>query len=219
MEILCNDVLEIASKLLKERMNLTIIVAMKESDDSLLIGADSMNTEDGGLKAIGAVKLFRHDKENIVWGTSGNREISRHEFSPWLQSLSIEGGWEWLKLTIADKIAELNGRQRERETKAGVPHNSESVIGCLLVGWLNGESQIYEFTNDGRIDSYIQDQFRAIGGGMPVAHGAYGAMKRTLGIENLNKFKIILETTITSTIACGGKFFIKRVNKDGVIDV
>lgn len=214
---ICYDFKKADEQPLERRGDMTIIIAMKETDDSLLIGADTMTTEDGDMKAEMPTKLFKHGSHNIVWGASGNKEISAHEFSPWLQSLNIEGDWEWLKLKIADKIAKLNGRQRKRVKKAGLTAPPESLMSCLLVGWVNGESQIYEFTNDGRIESYKSVGFRAIGSGDAIAYGAYGVMRRTKELPE-TKLKIILDTTVKLDIHCGKPVRMKRVTKDKVED-
>ena len=216
---LCNDDLGLDARPFEERRKLTVIVAMKESDDSLLIAADSMNIESDQLKADHQVKLHKHDKENIVWGFTGNRGLGRDDFSPWLKTFDAGGDWQKFKIKVADKLAELNGEQRNRSSKAGIQPSPESTITCLLVGWLNNKPQILEFTDDGRIDSYLQDSFRAIGGGMVVAHRAYGALLRVTGIEPLDKFKIIVDTTIKSAAVCGGIPFIQRVKRDGIEDI
>jgi hypothetical protein len=192
---------------------------MKESNDSLLIGADSMNLESMQLKSNNSMKLFKHDKEKIVWGTAGNRGLGRDDFSPWLRKLDVNGDWQELKTKVADKIAELNGEQRIRTTKAGVVPTDDMVINCLLVGWINGEPQILEFTDKGIIDSYIVDGFRAIGSGWVVATSAYNTLVNIIGIDNENKFKIILNTTIRSIVTCGGQGVILRVKKDCIEDV
>jgi hypothetical protein len=108
---------------------------------------------------------------------------------------------------------------KERASKAGVEIKPAALIVCLLVAWLNGEFNIYEFTNDARIDSYKPDGFRAIGSGVAVAYGAYGAMRRLSGISVEEKFKIILGTTCQLASTCGGKMHIKRVTNNTVEDV
>lgn len=218
IEELCDYILKSEDKVFRERIDLTVIIAAKESDDALLIGADKMNLESDQLKVGSSTKLFKHLKENIVWGCAGNREIARNEFSPWLQSLDIGNDWQAFKKRVADKIAELNGEQRARMEKAGVKSDDNSVITCLLVGWIKEEPQIIEFTNDGKIDSYIEDGFQAIGCKV-IPWSAYIAMSQIKGINNEVKFKIILKTTVSLARDCGNGYDIMRVMKDGVEDV
>lgn len=210
--------MKLEEKLFRERRALTVIVARKESDDALLIGADKMNIESDLLKIGGASKLFKHHKENIVWGCSGNREIARYEFSPWLQLLDVGNDWQVFKKRVADKIAELNGEQRARMRKAGVEPDENSVISCLLVGWIKEEPQIIEFTHDGKIDSYIKDGFQAIGCKV-IPWSANIAMSLITGVDNENKLKIILKTTLSLAKDCGGGYDIMRVRKDSVENV
>jgi len=217
IEQLCDYVLELEDKLFRERIKLTVVIAIKESDDALLIGADRMNLENDQLKVASSSKLFIHPRGNIVWGCAGNREIARNEFSPWLQSLEIGNDWQVFKKKVADKIAELNGEQRARMKKAGIEPDENSVITCLLVGWIKEEAQIVEFTNDGKIDSYIQDGFQAIGAKV-IPWSAYKAMNQ-VNAANEVKFKIILNTTINLARDCGNGYDIMRVRKDGVEDV
>lgn len=218
IEGLSDNIIQLEDRLLfRERMNLTVIIAMKESSDALLIGADKMNIESNQLKVVVNTKLFKHPKENIVWGCAGDKEIARHEFNPWLQSFDIGNDWQVFKKKVADKIAELNGEQRARMRKAGVEPDDSSVISCLLVGWINEEPQIIEFTNDGKIASYIEDGFQAIG----IQRIPYGAYMATIHAEASNemKFKNILATTLSLAINCGKGYNIMRVTKNGVEDV
>jgi len=218
IEQLCNDIFEKEDRIFRERVDLTVIIAIKESNDALLVGADRMGLEDGQLKTTSGSKLFKHSKENIVWGCAGNTEIAKHEFSPWLQSLDIGNNWQTLKERIADKIAELNGKQRARMRTAGVEPDDNSVISCLLIGWIKEESQIIEFTNDGKIASYIESGFQAIGNkGIPWS--VYRAMSQVSGPSNEEKFKIILNTTVNLARDCGNGYDIMRVTKNGIEDI
>jgi hypothetical protein len=97
IEQLCDDILEKEDRIFREIIDLTVVIAIKESDDALLIGADRMGLESDQLKVTSSSKLFKHSKENIVWGCAGNTEIAKHEFSPWLQSLDIGNDWQTLK--------------------------------------------------------------------------------------------------------------------------
>ncbi len=197
---------------------MTIIAAIKESNESLLVGADTMATEDDGMKDTLATKLYNHNTHKIAWGCSGNGEIARREFTPWMQSLSINGNWESLKNIVGDKIAELNGRQRERAEKARVEPKPEHLITCLFVGWLNNEPNIYEFTNDARVHSYMENGFFAMGSGAKIAFGAYVALKNTSGTA-VDKFKLILKASCIKAISCGGTIHIKRVANNLIEDI
>lgn len=217
IEALCNDILELEDKLFRVRIDLTVIIAMKESNDALLIGADKMSIEGKALKVAGSSKLFKHHNKNIVWGCAGNKHIARGDFNPWLQSLDIGDDWQALKKTVADKIAELNGEQRARTIRAGIKPDENHVISCLLVGWIKGKPKIIEFTHDGKIASYIDDGFQAIGA-VVIPWSAYTAMSKVTR-SNEKKFKTILRTTVNLARDCGGGYDIIRVKRDNIEEV
>lgn len=68
IEELCDYVLKVEEKLFRGKIAMTIIIAMKESDEALLIGADKLGIEGDILKVGSSVKLFKHPKDNMVWG-------------------------------------------------------------------------------------------------------------------------------------------------------
>ena len=68
IEQLPDNVIQLEDKVISERIDLTVIIAVRESNDALLIGADKMNIESDQVKVAVNTKLFRHPKENIVWG-------------------------------------------------------------------------------------------------------------------------------------------------------
>jgi hypothetical protein len=100
---------------------------------------------------------------------------------------------------------------------AGVEPDDNSVISCLLIGWIKEEPQIIEFTNDGKIASYAESGFQAIG----VKVIPWSAYRATTQVNATNevKFKIILNTTVNLARDCGNGYDIMRVTKNGVEDV
>lgn len=60
---------------------MTIIAALRESDDSILIAADSARTETpSGFRKIVDDKLQKHPSAPIAWGGAGNPHIAINGF-------------------------------------------------------------------------------------------------------------------------------------------
>ncbi len=195
---------------------MTIIIAVKESDTSLLIGADTMQSEDNNLRIQNARKLFTHPSANIAWGIAGNVEIGNNEFSPWLQAQDVNHDWETLKKSIAEKIAVFNGNQRYLAHKSNINSPKSHLMSCLLVGWRNDVPQIYEFTDDTRIQSYIVDAFKAIGSGICAAYGAHYVLKQMENTNALDRIKGALDATVNTVSSCCSPCNILRVKNDGI---
>lgn len=71
---------------------MTVIAALVESDDALLLAADSGETQTPGpLRSLDLHKLHRHPVASLAWGVTGDVQISQ-EFSAWLEAYAWPPG-------------------------------------------------------------------------------------------------------------------------------
>ena len=103
---------------------MTIIAAMWESDNSILIGADSGETENGtGFRSINENKLLSPPKMPLVWGAAGNPAVGIDGFAEWLKKQDSFRTWNALRDACQDKMAMLSKRQVSLRNTIGLPQN------------------------------------------------------------------------------------------------
>lgn len=205
-----NTVIEIP----KWGMVLTVIVAMKESDNSVLLAADGEGLEADAIK-VQKSKLRRHPSAPLAWGATGNPTIE-DDFTKWLQ------GYAWppsnkgiFREQLINRLSELNGKQRELTSLAKAEIKDDYLCSVLLVGYLD-ELIIIELDSVGRASLYNEIGFQAIGSGRGHAWIAHKALKMLNGLTQLEKIKIIMQTVITSAPKCGPPIEIWHITAEGI---
>jgi hypothetical protein len=196
---------------------MTIIAAMKEGVDSILIAADSEYEESGQIRlGGGARKLKRHPTGMLAWGISGNTTLGEIAFCEWVQAYSWPPpDWRTFERTAITELSRLIGEQRKLvELSKAQPNPAHDAAECLLVGWIGDIPEIYQFGDGGQVQSYLSDGFSAIGKGNIAAWVSYLTMRNFKGVTELTKLRAIMNV-ITHTIAgCGGEYYIWRVKKE-----
>src|SRR5215216_3828757 len=146
---------------------MTIIAAMRESADSILIGAESGQTEsDIGLRSLYLTKLQKHPSAPLAWGATGNPTIGINRFGSWLSQFDWPPtDWPSFQNEVVKQLSNLNGWQREMSKLAGVEAKSELLAEVLIVGWLDTPS-IFAVDDEGAMVIPDKDmEFYAIGSG------------------------------------------------------
>jgi len=197
---------------------MTLIAALKESDDSVLIASDSAITEyPGGILTDSINKLRKHSREGLVWGTSGDRETGSR-FDQWMSNVEWPpDSWDTFSDKCANYLASLNGKLRERMRTAGVNEEEikKSVIDVLVVSYFQ-TMHILELESDGKETNY--NNFHAIGTGKIFAWVSYKTIEPING-TSIDKFKIITQVATKVTNDCDFPIHIWRLTKDGVIEI
>ncbi len=194
---------------IKGRLPMTVIIAMRELPDSILIAADSLAVESGSIKLKPVQKIYSHPTNKLAWGCSGNQDIE-NDFSAWLLHHVLPDTWDTLKIRAMDVFSRLNGRQIMMADQAH--SKADLTTNCLLVGWLD-KPGIYELNSNGQVSSYWDQGFHAIGAGQGPAYAALRALDGY--IENpLDKLKRTMEIVVNTVLICGNPCRIYRVTKD-----
>ena len=198
---------------------MTVIIAMRETDDAILIAADGEATEGSALRLPFGNKLRQHPKGAIAWGASGNPTIGYEDFSPWLMQYSWPPkDWRTFRNNAIREFSRLNGDQRNLTKLAGKTPTEDDTATCLLVGWV-GSPGIYEFNDQGKATSYWSpDGFHAIGSGKNHAYVAH----RTLAVMSappVDKLVVIMQIVSSTAPGCGLPYTIWRVKENGIVNV
>ncbi|MFC2044388.1 hypothetical protein ACFLT8_04265 [Chloroflexota bacterium] len=193
---------------------MTIVAFMKESDDSLLLGADSQFTSNG-YRDFG-IKLREVKNQYIAWASEGNPHIGLEEFGEWVDGYNFtDKNWGMFIDEATTQLSELNGRRKSNAEKAGYEYKRDSMgAGILIVGWLAGKARAYELTNDGGCFT-ILDFTKGIGVGGKSFRVAIAVIQRLYDIfDNLAAFYIALESTASYIEDCSPPIAIWRIKKD-----
>lgn len=215
MEDLCYDSdnsIEISIKTL-----MTIIVALKESDTSILLATDSEVSEEGGLR-LTKQKLREHRARPIAWGFGGDNVIHTEEFTQWLQSGERPKEWLPFAKEAIEEFAKLNGRliQLVKLTQRN-PTERDMVI-CLLAGWLDGPN-IIELNERGKATSYWESGFHAIGGGKVPAYTAYKVISHIGGYTPLDTLDMVMDIVTTLVDKCSKPYCIWRITPENITEL
>lgn len=203
---------------LQVEASMTVIVAMRESDDAILIGSDGEFTDTLGLRDTDT-KLRRIEEEAVVWGCTGSSTVG-DDFSEWLRQFKWPPpNWKVFRDDAVEKLADLNGRQRTLVAKAGAEWKDEYAAECLLTGWIGEIPEMFEFNNRGEVTSYIKQGFYAIGAGRLIASVADRILRRLQGLTPMEKFGLLMDVVVSMTPKCGPPIYIWRVKPRGVEEV
>jgi len=208
--------------LLDREPPMTIIAAMWESEDSILIGADSGETETTtNLRLINNNKLQRYSNPSIplAWGAAGNPAIGIDGFAEWLRNHEPFTTWQGLKANCEDKMAELVGRRNALRIKMNIPYNfiSRDDASVLLVGCLENSLRMLEI-NQEAIGYFIAQRFHTIGMNPAVIATNYRTIEQTR-TPTLEDFARVLDISARSFPQCDPPIHIWRVTREGIIEL
>lgn len=194
---------------------MTVIFAMRASEDALLIGADTRVIDDTTLK-LQVHKLRRIPDMPVAWACGGNVDLG-DKFSAWLEGYSWPPpSWEIIDKAIQEKVADLNGEQRRLINLSGVEWKETFGLSCLIVMWVNRSPYIEEYNDNGQKASWINYGFGAVGDGKGVAIVAYRTLEAFSDLNPLDRFCHILNTTADLDPKCGRPVDAWRVTQDGI---
>ena len=193
---------------------MTLIVALKESENSVLLAADSQATGYGGIKTR-ISKIRSVANRPILWACSGNPYIGLSQFGHWIDSYKWSmPTWENFLTDARNELSRLNGAQVEATALAKAELGPDFVADCLFVGWL-GELGIYAISSDGRIVEPVEDGIYAIGTGGAYAILVNKAIKEANQLNPEARLRIVMSTVGIGALDCGPPLECWRVTPKG----
>jgi len=203
----------------KRRRQMTIITALRENNDAILIACDSgANETAGGIRITIPQKLYRHEAGSLAWATAGDTSIG-DEFTNWLREFGWPPpSWQAFKNAAIGELSRLNGLQRKMMRRAGLKPKETDGTAALVAGWIEGKSEILEFGSDGKVTSYLEDGFKAIGSGESHALIAYITMK-PFRISALERLRHLTQTAAMLAQKCDLPVHIWRVAAIGIEEI
>jgi len=196
---------------------MTVIIALRESDTSILLAGDGEVSEEGALR-LTLQKLRKHHSKPLAWGYIGNNIIDNEGFSQWLQSDKRPNEWIPFVQQAIKEFSELNGRQIQLVKSTGRIPTPKDMIACLLIGWLD-KANIVELSESGKATSYIDAGFHAMGAGKVHAYTAQRVLSTIGGYKPLDMLNMIMEITTSLASGCGKPYWIWRITPDGVTEL
>ena len=196
---------------------MTVVLAVWDTDGSILLGADSEQTDEDGLKSE-IVKIQQvADEIPVMWSSVGNPAIGIHGFGQWLAGYTFNGtDWSEFSRDAADAWSRLNGEQRRLTEQAGVTLDEQKVRTYLadgvLAGWLGGEGRIVGLSSDGRVTPIPKGESFAAGSGKVVAQAVMLSMRYIQEVGTpLEHVQTSLETACQFAPNCGPPIEIWRI--------
>lgn len=199
---------------------MTIIAALRESPDSILIAADSQQIETdttGAIRSATSHKLQLHPTLPMAWGISDNATIGSR-FTGWLKQTEwrTEVDWYMAQQQIATQLAMLNGHQRQLCRLAGQPAQNEQLCGVLIVGFIDRVGVIFEIDASGLITIKDGHEFHAIGSGFIHAGIAYTTLMRIKSEATPeDKLRTIVGIAAETAPSCGVPVHLARITPQG----
>ena len=195
----------------------TVVTAMWENENSILIAANSCKP------ALKSQKVQSHKTLPLAWGTVGNQGLGQR-FDDWLSSKStIPGDIYGFMWDIAGEISQLNGKQRQQLKTARVEETWHDMASVLVVGY--GYDKPFILSVDDKGNTYVCDrerEFRAIGErAMLVARILYAAYKNGLMIDMSSEERMNYITNIAAGmgVMAYDPAHMLRVTRSGVEDI
>lgn len=201
------------------KTGVTIVAAVVEDGDSLLLGCDAQGCESGELKVRSQPKLQRHPSGKLAWSHAGNTGLVGSDFDCWLRPLSLPDKWDQLRDLAVDKLARLNGKQRRLVQKSGATPQVSDTCSCLMVGCLDSP-QILELDAAGKASYYTPQGFHAVGD-LKLFYAAYRSALCFNG-PNINaerRLRVALEVVCDLSLVSGRPIQMLRVSAGGIEDV
>ena len=198
---------------------MTVITALREGDDSVLIACDSGAHESaGGIRITIPQKLQRQPQGALAWATAGDTSVG-DDFTAWLKKYPWPAAsWQAFKADAIAELARLNGAQREMIRLSGLEPDEFGVAVGLVVGWTGGEPNILELAADGKVTSYLEDGFKAIGSGESHALIAHITLK-PFTIDPVERLRYVTQTAATLAQKCDLPVHVWRVTQVGVEEI
>lgn len=199
---------------------MTIIAAMRESDDSILIGADSGETNTNKLRSLNLKKLQRHNRLPLAWGAAGNTYMGVDSFAEWLTAFepndsAKELTWNNLKEACENKMADIIRRQVDLGNRSGIRFTPiMNGVLVLLTGYLEKKLRIAEIDYDGKW-SFVHQPFHAIGMMSHALAIHYTTIEKTHP-PNCDDFDSVLESGARSFQMCDPPIHIWRITSKGI---
>lgn len=200
---------------------MTIIAAIFESDDSILVSADSQVTESPSmLRSLTALKLQSHNTAPLAWGAAGDYSLGVR-FSEWLREYEFPPkDRDKLRDDLSKKLAELNGKQRKIIKLSGVEVKEENLCDALIATWLDGPV-IFDAENNGIATFVSREQgFKAIGSGsyhFSLVYTAFQIIKPPASVAVL--FHLAMRVAANKAQQCAEPIHVWRITKDGIKDI
>ena len=197
---------------------MTVITVLRESEDSILIAADSGGHESPGPTRIRIPdKLKRHPLVPVAWAGAGGDSIGER-FTGWLQDEGLEN-WNNCRSDAGNKFAELIGDVVQRiSISQRRPARPDELAQALLVGWLDSQPQIIELDDRGVDTSYLVEGFHAIGAGKLYAYTAHRTLQR-YRLRPLSRLNRIMRIAATMAVQSDLPIHIWRVTSEGIQEV
>lgn len=192
---------------------------MYETETTILIAADTCERDvTTKMRSQFLHKLQHHPSAPLAWGTAGNPAIGVDLFGKWLLD------YKWppenrmsFQETIASKLAEFNGKQRERSRLAGVESSESELASAIVVGLLEGPF-IVEINDRGLLTPIDQTRgFFAIGTGAGHAALVYEVFREfQFPGDNLAKMRYITTFAAKKAFDCELPLVLRRVTDAGI---
>jgi ATP-dependent protease HslVU (ClpYQ) peptidase subunit len=196
---------------------MTIVAALREDSNSVLIAADSLITENDGIRSGSYDKLQHHASAPVAWGAAGNTTISMMQFGEWMHRFSWPPkDWPTARVKIAEHLSRLNGKQRKLCTLAGVEAKPGDLGHILVVAHFGGCIEIFEVDGFGVVSIIPQEQeFHAIGSGAPHAIIAQRAMNYSKSASPYTKLRVLMSVAAECAPSCAPPVHIGKVTATG----
>jgi 20S proteasome alpha/beta subunit len=199
---------------------MTAVVAIKETETSILMAADTQGTEDDVLQ-LRESKIFWHSRKKLGWSYSGNVGEITFGFSEWLESKGDSLTWNAIVQEGAHVFATINSKLRNLTQMATGKCGINDLAECLIVGFLENPNKpdIIELSSSGKVTSYWQKGFHAIGAKLP-AYSIYETLKRISPQDSpVQKLENIMEVMTDILVVCGKPYDISRITPTEVVKV
>jgi ATP-dependent protease HslVU (ClpYQ) peptidase subunit len=204
---------------------MTLIAAMRDTDGSILIGADSQMTDETSGIRYTVNKLKQHPSGKLAWGTAGAAPLGE-TLSKWLEAYpSPLRDWESLSSAIRDKIVEINGDQRRAIKRSESEPGPSDGFDTLLAGYIDDTPRMLIIDDCGRSITAPEQVFNAIGAAVQAKSILIGAdytlelLNERCGIAPLDAFlkmKLVLSAVAMEIEGCGLPIHIWRVSNEGI---
>ncbi len=199
------------------------LVAVTVQPDYILIGSDSQLTEaPEGLRST-IKKLQRHNSAPLAWGTSGNPALGIDRFTDWLKSCPWPPKSKAaFQDSVAKKVAEINGKQREHCKSAGVDPTEEELFSVLVTAWIDDEAFVLAVDNRGVIASIEALSFHAIGSGRifaKVVNTTINSLTTSPFSNWVERFRFTVTLVASIAPACSSPTAIWKLERSGITEL